>query len=246
MSVRVIQIDHGKANALDPEFLTWFDERLSAAEADADCRAAVLTGRGAIFSAGLDLYRLLEEGPGFVEEFVPAFCAGFERLFSFPKPIVAAINGHAIAGGCVIACACDLRLMAAGGGKIGVPELRVGVPFPSIALEIVRHVVGAAHFEELILGGATYPPHTARDRGLIDAVVAREDLLAEAERRAAELGTIDPESYAISKRQLRTPALERVGKSAELDREIVRVWSDSATADRIRAYLRATLGSDSR
>ena len=74
----------------------------------------MLTGSGSIFSAGVDLRRLLAEGEDYLRRFVPLIGEGFQRLFAFPRPVVAALNGHAIAGGCIVACACDRRIAAAG------------------------------------------------------------------------------------------------------------------------------------
>src|SRR5262249_58457001 len=95
-------------------------------------------GTGRIFSAGVDLLRLSEGGASYVRKFLPALCAMFAAVFSHAAPVVAAINGHAIAGGCVLACAADRRLVAREGGRIGVAGLLVGGPFPPGPLEIMR------------------------------------------------------------------------------------------------------------
>src|SRR5216683_6145023 len=130
-------------------------------------RAVVLTGTGAIFSAGVDLVRLLEGGAPYIREFLPALSTMLATVFAHPKPVVAAINGHAIAGGCVLACAADRRLMAREGGRIGVTELLVGVPFPPAAMEIMRCATAPQYFEEAIFSGATYAPPDAVTRGLV-------------------------------------------------------------------------------
>ena len=133
--VAVLRIEHGKANALDLELCNAI---VTAFEEAGDARAVVLTGTGRIFSAGVDLFRVIEGGRSYIEAFVPAMCRAFERLFVHPAPVVAAANGHAIAGGCLLVAAADQRLMAEGTARIGIPELQVGVPFPPIALEIIR------------------------------------------------------------------------------------------------------------
>src|SRR5258707_11749875 len=101
-------------------------------------RAVVLTGTGAIFSAGVDLLRLLEGGAPYIRKFLPALSTMLATVFSHPAPVVAAINGHAIAGGCVLACAADRRLVVRDGGRSGLTEFPVGVPFPSSAMVIKR------------------------------------------------------------------------------------------------------------
>jgi enoyl-CoA hydratase len=156
--VAILTMVHGKANALS----TAFCDALVAGVRDASAaRAIVITGKGHIFSAGVDLPLLLDGGPTYVREFLPALHRLYETVFFHPKPIVAAINGHAVAGGCVLACATDRRVMATGGGRIGVTELLVGVPFPSRQrlLEVGDDVV-------LVLEPDRQPHHVRAGAGL--------------------------------------------------------------------------------
>src|SRR3984957_16035225 len=116
--VTVLRLKHGKVNALDTELL----RAITAAIGGLDPAAAVvLTGHGAAFSAGVDLKRIVDGGHPYVREFLPALTGPVLAVFNPPGPVVPAINGHAIAGGCVLAAACDVRLMA--GGRIGLSEL---------------------------------------------------------------------------------------------------------------------------
>src|SRR5438128_10003369 len=101
-------LDHGKANALDLELCEAITNAIHDASA---ARAVILTGTGSIFSAGVDLFRLINEGARYVERFFPALVETLVELFRFPRPLVAAINGHAIAGGCLMAAAADYRIM---------------------------------------------------------------------------------------------------------------------------------------
>src|SRR6266852_3631054 len=110
-----LRLAHGKASALDAELLEALEQSLDEV-GRSDARAVVLTGSGSIFSAGVDLFRLLNEGAPYVGRFFPLLVSAIRRLFLFPRPVVAAANGHAIAGGCILVAACDYRLMAAGNG----------------------------------------------------------------------------------------------------------------------------------
>ena len=139
-TVTVLRMEHGKANAVDTDLFTDIGAALDAIE-DSSARALVLTGTGSMFSAGVDLFRVLDGGAPYLAEFLPLLSATVRRLFTFPRPIVAAVNGHAIAGGCVLAAACDRRVMNRDKGKIGVTELMVGVPFPADALETLRFLL---------------------------------------------------------------------------------------------------------
>ncbi len=240
-SVTVLRFEHGKVNALDVSLLERVSEALETV-GQSPARALVLTGGGTSFSAGVDLWRVLEGGAPYLESFVPLLSETLSRIFSFPKPVVAAINGHAIAGGCVIAGACDYRIMSDGTGKIGVPELRVGVPFPALALEIVRSVVPARYLSRLIYLGALYGPVEAREIGLIDEVVPSESLLRQACDVAERLGAIPAETFRITKTQLRQPILQRAAELGRaLDGEVTRAWSSEEVMTAIREYMNAVV-----
>jgi enoyl-CoA hydratase len=222
-----LRLAHGKASAMDVELCEAFTGELRAAT---DARAVILTGTGSIFSAGVDLFRMTSEGAPYVERFFPVLRDALVELFRFPRPIVAAVNGHAIAGGCLMAAGCDYRLMS--GGRIGVPELLVGVPFPSIAIEILRHAAGG-HAQQLAYSGATISPDEARSKGLIDEVVDADRLMPRAEEMARQLAAIPAESFRLTKLQLRGIATD--------DAAAVRVWSDPTIHAHIRDYLARTI-----
>jgi enoyl-CoA hydratase len=233
-----LRLAHGKASAMDVELC---DALLHALDDAEQARAIVLTGSGTIFSAGVDLFRLTNEGAPYVQRFFPLLRDAIRKLFAMSVPVVAATNGHAIAGGCILVLAADYRLMAEGNGRIGVPELLVGVPFPVSALETVRFAVPAA--STLIVTGKTLTARDALAAGMIDEVVAPEMLLERAQAMAAQLASIPRESFRLTKRALRAAALERMtSASAELsDAQALAVWADSATHDHIRDYLAKTI-----
>lgn len=238
--VAMIQMAHGKANALDTEFC-----RNLAAEfgrlASRGCRAAVLTGRGPIFSAGVDLLRLREGRPGYLDEFLPALSEAFLAVFDSPVPVVAAVNGHAIAGGCILTCACDHRVMNQDHGRIGVTELLVGVPFPIAALEILRFAVGTHHLKELAYFGRTYTAAQALGLGLVDEAVPETLVLARAVEIAAELAALPPEPLRHTRKQARGPALERISQQRATDAEVHRMWDSPSARHSVEAYVNKTL-----
>jgi enoyl-CoA hydratase len=238
--VSVFHMRHGKANALDVEFCEALTARLEA-DRHTSSRALVLIGHGQIFSAGVDLLRVLEGGPVYLATFLPALRAVFETLFGYPKPVIAAINGHAIAGGCVLACAADYRLMAQQTGRIGVPELLVGVPFPTIALEIMRSVAAPHQFPALLYGGATFAPADAVERGLVDALVESGTLLEQAVAAAETFAALPPLAFALTKRQVRAPVMQRVrADGPQFDAAVQELWEAPATLAAIRAYVART------
>ena len=236
-----IRLAHGKASALDLELVDAI--ALAFAEAAAsDARAAILTGTGSIFSAGVDLFRLVDGGREYTEKFVAALARMMLDLFAFPKPLVVAVNGHAIAGGCIMNLAGDYRLMASGSARIGIPELLVGVPFPPSVIEAIRFAVPPQHLQMLMYTGRTVPADEALRLGLIDEVSAPDALLARAEEIARQFAAIPPRNFALAKRQLRDKTIDRAKRyNGEFGDDVAESWSDPETHQRIREYLARTV-----
>ena len=239
--VAVLTMAHGKANALDIEFCTALADRFDALRT-APAKAIILTAEGKIFSAGVDLKRLSEEGPAYVRRFLPTLHRLYEAVFFHPKPVVAAINGHAVAGGCVLAACADRRIMAQGNARVGVTELLVGVPFPALAFEVVRSVVPPRFLSEVTYSGATYDTDMALDRGWIDEVVESEDLMEDALAVADELAELSPAAFALTKQQLRAPVRERLDAGgAATEAAATDIWCADDTLKRVRDYVAKTL-----
>ncbi|HEY0142121.1 MAG TPA: enoyl-CoA hydratase/isomerase family protein [Thermoanaerobaculia bacterium] len=236
-----LRLAHGKASAFDLELC----EGLARAFAEigaSDARAVIVTGSGSIFSAGVDLFRLVNEGAPYVERFYPEMVRMFLELFTFPKPVIAAVNGHAVAGGAVLALAADYRLMAAGNGRIGVPEMLVGVPFPPSVLEAIRFAVPPQHLQNFIYSGRTVTAEDALRIGLVDEIVAPDDLPARAAEVAAQMAALPAEAFALTKRQLRDHAADRAKRhNSEFGDDVRALWNQPETHARIRDYLAKTI-----
>jgi enoyl-CoA hydratase len=240
--IATLRLAHGKASALDVELVEGLARATAELGLDDSVRAVILTGTGSIFSAGVDLFRLVEEGREYAERFVPALSRMLLDLFSLPKPLVVAANGHAIAGGCIFTLAGDYRLMAAGNGRIGIPELLVGVPFPPSVIEALRFALPPQHLQMLIYTGRTVAPDEALRFGLVDEVVEPATLLARAQELAAHFASLPPAAFALAKRQLRDRTISRARHYAnELDATVREHWSSDETIAHIRAYLAKTV-----
>jgi enoyl-CoA hydratase len=239
-AVAVLQLARGKANALDIELCEAIAARFDALRS-APAQAVVLTGTDRMFSAGVDLLRLGKDGAPYVRRFLPALHRLYETVFFFPKPVVAAVNGHAIAGGCVLACCADCRIAARDGGRIGVTELLVGVPFPPMAFEVMRFATAPQFFQDVILSGATFAPEAALQRGLVDEVVETATLLDRALAAAQTLAAFSPAAFAMSKRQIRQAVADRLAKdSPALATEAESIWTAPETLARIQDYVSRT------
>ncbi len=229
--VAVLRIEHGRVGALDVELLDALTEAVTAAD-----RAVVITGSGSSFSAGVDLRQVLDGGRSYTEELLVALSRTFLAVFDHPRPTVAAVNGHAIAGGCVLALACDLRLMS--GGRIGLAELAVGVPFPTAALEIVRHALGP-RAGQVVLGAQAEDRERALALGMVDELTEPDGLLPRAVALAAELAARPPEAYRLAKVQLHRPANAAIEAHAGDDAAVLAGWAADDTRLRIEAALAA-------
>jgi enoyl-CoA hydratase len=239
--IAVLTMTYGKANALDIEFCDALAARFNDLR-KSDTKAVVLTGQGRIFSAGVDLKRLSAGGADYIRRFLPALHRLYEAVFFHPKPVIAAVNGHAMAGGCVLACCADRRIMARDAGRIGVTEILVGVPFPALAFEVVRFAVPPRYLPEFTLSGATYATDEALRRGWVDEVTEPSKLIDDATSVARELSRLSPAAFAQTKSQVRQPAIERLQKSGEAtDKAVTEIWAAPATLAYIRDYVARTL-----
>lgn len=235
-SVAVVTMQRGKVNAIDVELLDELGAALERLEHDSAVRGVVLTGAGTVFSAGVDLRRVVDGDERYVERLLAALRDVLESLFVLPKPTVAAVNGAAVAGGCILACACDRRVIAEG-ARIGASELVVGVPFPAAALEILRHACGG-RTEDLVYSGRLLDAPEALVTGVVHEVHPAVTVLERSVAIAAELAARAPLAYRLAKQQLRRPATERMRRDgAANDGAVTREWAAAHTEQRLREQL---------
>ena len=233
--VAVLTIRHGKANALDIDLCQALCGALDDAVAGG-ATAVVLTGAGTVFSAGVDLKQVTAGREGYLTVFLPELRRVFTRLAALELPVVAAVNGHAIAGGFILSAAADWAAMAEGPGRAGVTELLVGVPFPGVALELLRLRAGDAQARPLALSGATFGAVEALARGLVDEAVPAAELPDRSLAAAQRLAALGP-AFGLTKRQLRQRFLARVRDLAVFDAEVDAIWKAPATLERIECFM---------
>jgi enoyl-CoA hydratase/carnithine racemase len=230
-----VRIERGKVNALNEEVVDELSECFRRLAADAAVRSIVLTGTGRFFSFGFDIPGFLGHSKEAFLGYLRKFAALYRELFAHPGPVVAALNGHAVAGGCMLALACDVRLMAAGKGKIALNEITFGSSLFAGSVEMLRYCVGGRSAQQIACSGAMLLPEEALALGLVDRVVPEAELLAAAREVAGVHGAKDPAAFRSVKRLLRGPVLEEMARREEASlREFVDIWYSERTWERLR------------
>jgi enoyl-CoA hydratase len=207
--VRQLTLDRPPANAIDETLLTDLGMALEAARREDAVRAVVLTGAGSFLSGGFDFAAPRRDDTA-TRRIAALYHDVHLALLTLPKPTLAAMNGHAIAGGLVLVLACDYRLGAEGDYRIGLTEVAVGAAFPRAAFEIVRLRLPHARAAELVLGAALYPASQALRLGVVDELLPAEAFAVTVLRRAARLAGFPREAYAHAKAALVGDAAARI------------------------------------
>jgi len=223
--VRLLTLDRPPANAIDEEMLRDLAAAVDAARKDDAVRAVVLTGAGRFLSGGFDLGAPRRDEAAALA-LQKLYRDAHLALLELPKPTIAMVQGHAIAGGTVLALACDYRLGLDGDYKVGLNEVAIGASFPRVALEIVRLRLTHARAAELLLGAALYPASQATRLGIVDELLPADQLESTVLRRAARMGAFPRESYAHTKAALIADAVARVHAETESEaRAAAAVWT---------------------
>lgn len=223
----IITLARGKSNALNRQLITEIDDMLKNISADDNIGGVILTGSAPFFSAGLDLVELYNYNEEEVKSFWQLFLGFTANLVSFKKPIVAAISGHSPAGGCVMALACDYRIMAEGQYIIGLNEVPVGIIVPNSIFQLYSFWIGKGEATKSLLTGKLYHPDEALKVGLIDELVKGESLLTAAERKIKKFMELESNTWSQSKLNIRQELIAAVSadQSATLDKMLEQWWS---------------------
>ena len=228
--VRVVRMEFGHANAMNQEML----DNLAAGLADGEQQPTVLTGEGNIFSAGLDLVALDCLDRDGLEKFLTRFSATMIQVLTAPYPLVAAVNGHAVAGGCVLALACDYRVGTEGEFKIGMTELSHGLPLPAVASEIPRGTLTPQTYRTVVMSGVLMKPEIAKQVGIFDMVNKDSDNCIDQACILAQQHGKSPEAFAAVKAAVVAPIVNAIKILREpLDHRFLDIWfSEIATTSR--------------
>jgi len=213
-SIATITMDDGKVNALSPRMIDAVQQALTRAESDG--AVVVLTGRAGVFSEGFDL-GVMRAGGAETAAMVQAGFELAERVFSFPRPVIIAAPGHAIAMGVFLLLSGDYRLGVEGAFRIVANEVAIGLTMPRPAVEILRHRLSPACFTRATLLSEAFPPDAAVAAGFLDRIVAPDALASAARDMAAQLAALDARAHRETKLRARAGLLERLRAGIDAD-----------------------------
>ena len=234
--VMLVTLNRPVTNALNLQLVNELAETLQEVKRDPDVRGLVVSGANVkFFSIGFDIPQLVELTREDFDTFYRAFNQLCLDLYTLPKPTVAAITGHAIAGGCILALCCDYRFIAAGRKLMGLDEIKLGVPVPYLADCILQRVAGVRNGRDMLDGGEFYPPEQLLRMGVVDRVLPLEQVLPESIDKARSLGASPQAAFAMIKRNREEMVEARVlAQQEEKQRLFVECWYSDETRERLR------------
>lgn len=208
--VAVIQMDDGKANALSHSMLDSIEAAFDKVEREDGAKAVVLAGRPGLFCGGFDVKVILGSSP---EEAIELFKHGgrlLDRLITYPRPLVTAVTGHAVAMGAFLLLAADYRIGGKGEFKLGFNESAAGIEIPYMGIQLAQERLSPLYLTRTVVLGELFDPETAAAAGLLDQVVDGDQVLATAKATAAILTGLHPSATAANKKALRRNLLRRM------------------------------------
>lgn len=228
--IATVCLARGRVNALTRDIVVRLSDVFRELEADESVAAVILTGRGKFFSFGFDIPGFLSYSRDAFLEYLETFAGLYGHIFQFRKPVIAALNGHTVAGGCMMAIACDRRIMVEGKAKISLNEIGFGSSVFAGSVAILTHCVGPKNAQEILLSAKMYSAQEARQMGLVDETVPEERLEAEAMRVAREYAGKSQPAFASIKGMLRKPFVDWIGREEKNSlKEFVDIWYSEGT-----------------
>ncbi len=232
--IATVLLTRGKVNALTEALIDELRNCLRELSSDLRVKAAILTGTGKFFSFGFDIPRFLDHSKKEFTRYLAKFTDFYAELFTFPKPVIAALNGHTIAGGCMIATSCDYRIMATGKARISLPEITFGSSVFAGSVEMLKACVGGRNAESILYSGSMYSAEEALILGLVHQVSSEENLLSDAKRVAEKFANNGGRAFQSIKHLLRQSiAKEIIKKERASVLEFVDIWYSPETREQI-------------
>jgi len=233
--IAVITLCKGKVHEISEPAVDQIHNAFKEFEKDHNIRGILLTGEGKFFSFGLDIPGFLEYRKAMFARFLSKFTNLYRYLFTYPKPILAALNGHTIAGGCMIANACDYRMMVSGNARISLNEITFGSTVFAGATAMLKYLIGGRNAEKMFLTGKMFTAEEALELGLVDRVVEVDSLMTEAMKELKDMAKHDLTAYAHVKKLLRAPVVRLMESREEMSiAEFNDIWYSEGTWDKLK------------
>jgi len=230
-----VVINRGKVNALNDVVIDELQQILIDLEHDSEIKALILTGENKFFSFGFDIPSFLSYSKEQFTEFLIKFTNLYRFLFTYPKPVVAALNGHTIAGGCMLALACDKRIIADGKAKISLNEITFGSSVFAGSVEMLKFCTGSKNATEILYSGAMYSVNEALAMNLIDEITSEEELINTATKQAKELAGKQSAAFTDLKKLLRDPIAEEMKNRERISiKNFVDIWYSDSTFENLK------------
>lgn len=228
--IATVTLNRGKVNALNEPLIEQLHGCFADIEMDLDVRSVILTGQGKFFSFGFDIPEFMSYPKESFTRYLTKFTDLYTSLFLFSKPIVAALNGHTVAGGCMLALTCDARIMVSEKAKISLNEINFGSSVFAGSVEMLKFCVGHKNAATILYSGAMFLAEEAIRLGLIDRISSPEDLVGDARKAARDLADKDGAAFKSLKGLLRKPvAEEMIKREKDSIREFVDIWYSEKT-----------------
>tara|TARA_B100001778_G_C18581690_1_gene627742 strand:+ start:483 stop:1175 length:693 start_codon:yes stop_codon:yes gene_type:complete len=210
-NISTITLDDGKANVFSSKMSQDINQCLDEVATEEGC--LIITGKEGMFSAGLDLKTIQSGDTDKIIEMSTAAFKLLARIFSFPRPVIAACSGHGIALGTFLLCCCDYRVGVKGDFMIGANEMRTNMVIPDPILELIKFRVAQSHKYRAILGAEMYSIDKALEAGLLDEIVSPDDLAKTVNEKAKDLATMGHPSYTMTKELFIAEPLKKINQA---------------------------------
>ena len=239
-AVAVVKLDNGAINPLNLEVIHELSATLARLRAMPEIHALVVSSASEkFFSIGFDIPSLFDLPRDSFSEFFQAFNQVCMDLYTLPKPTIAAITGHAIAGGCILALCCDYRLIGTGRKLIGLNEIKLGVPVPYVADCILQSIVGTREARDVVESGEFFEAEASFKKGLVDEVLPQDQVMARAMEKAEQLSLLSPEAYSTIKENRIEQVKTRIQASwEEKQQDFVEMWYSEAARKQLREAMK--------
>lgn len=229
-----ITIVRPKVNALNEELVDELGSCFKELSKDKGVCAVILTGQGSFFSFGFDVPGFMDYKKKAFERYVRKFSKLTQRIFLFPKPVIAALNGHAVAGGAVLALSCDYRVMVKGKPKIALNEMTFGSTVFSSVSEYLRFAVGSQSAQKVLYSGKMHSAEEALSIGLIDQATTQRSFGAAVNKIALEYASRDKKAFKSVKKLLRYDTYKKIEKNEKRTiTEFVDIWYSKSTREQL-------------